>query len=120
MTKAANIILRLGVALAFLYPPFDALQNPDSWIGYFPSFLLGKIPDPILLHGFGIIETVIAIWILSGWKIFWPSLAAAAMLVGIVVFNMPQFEIVFRDLSIAAAALALAVDSYAKQEYKES
>lgn len=113
----SNLLLRVGVSLAFLYPPFDALANPDSWIGYFPKFVhlaaqpLG-VSDLVLLHGFGIIEVVIALWILSGKKIFWPSLAATAMLVAIVVFNLPQFEVLFRDLSIAAASLALAVGAW--------
>ncbi len=34
------------------------------------------------------------------------------MLVAIVVFNFSQFEVVFRDLSIAAASLALALDAW--------
>lgn len=107
--KISNLLLRVGVAFAFLYPPINALSNPDSWIGYFPKFIHGLAPDAVLLHGFGLIEVVIALWILSGKKIFWPSLAAALMLVTIVLSNLNNFEILFRDLSIAAMALALAV-----------
>jgi uncharacterized membrane protein YphA (DoxX/SURF4 family) len=105
----ADMVLRIGVAFAFLYPPINALSNPESWLGYFPPFTRGYLPDMTLLHAFGVIEVVIALWILSGKKIFWPSLAAAAMLLGIVVFNTNNFEVLFRDLSIAAAALALAI-----------
>ncbi len=101
----------MAVAFAFLYPPFDALRNPDSWIGYFPSFLHGYVPDLILLHGFGLVEIIIALWILSGRHIFWPSLAAFVMLCLIVLFNLPQMEILFRDVSIALIALALVVHS---------
>lgn len=111
-TKLATLILRVGVAFAFLFPPIDALTNPYSWIGYFPSFIHGVASDLVLLHAFGVVEAIIAIWILSGWRIFWSSAAATAMLVAIVVFNLPQFEVVFRDLSIAAMALALAVVSW--------
>ncbi len=102
-------LLRIGVAFSFLYPPLNALSDPNSWIGYFPPFLFGFVPDDVLLHGFGVIEVLLALWILSGWKVFWPSLIAAAMLVGIVLFNVPQMQVVFRDLSIAAMALALAL-----------
>ena len=105
----ADIVLRVGLAFAFLYPPLDAIVDPYSWIGYFPAFMHGFVPDMVLLHGFGLIEVVIALWILSGWKIFWPSLAALVLLLAIVAFNMPDFEVVFRDLSIAAIALALAI-----------
>ncbi|HEV7448994.1 MAG TPA: DoxX family membrane protein [Candidatus Paceibacterota bacterium] len=114
MTNAANLVLRIGVALAFLYPPVDALSNPDSWVGYFPQFVLNSgVPSQVLLHGFGIIEVVLALWILSGWRVMWPALLATLMLVGIVAFNLSQFEILFRDVSIAAGALALAVDAWA-------
>lgn len=116
MDRTANVILRIGAAFAFLYPPIDALFNADSWVGYFPRFLLASgIPPMVLLQGFGVVEIILALWILSGWKIFWPSLVAAAMLVAIVAFNFSQLEILFRDLSIAAAALALAADAYAKR-----
>ncbi len=107
--KTTDVLLRLGVAFAFLYPSIDAFSNPDSWIGYFPHFLKGYVPDLVLLHTFGAVEIVLALWILSGKKIFLPSLVAAGMLVAIVAFNLNGMEVVFRDLSIAAMALALAV-----------
>ena len=109
-----NLVLRIGVAFSFLFPPINALFDPYSWIGYFPRFVQGVLPDSVLLHGFGILEVIIALWILSGKRIFWPSLAAAAMLVVIVVFNPSQFQILFRDLSVAGMAAALAVLSYPK------
>lgn len=121
MHTAAQWLLRIGVAFAFLYPPFNALTNPDSWLGYFPQFLLASgIPSAVLLHGFGVIEVIIAVWILSGWRIEWPAAAAAAMLVAIVAFNFAQFEILFRDLSIALAAAALAADAYGKRKNGEA
>ena len=105
----AYLLLRLGVAFAFLYPPIDALFDPTSWISYFPHFMRGFVPDTLLLHGFGVLEVIIALWILSGKKIFLPSCVAAAILIAIVLFGLSDFQILFRDLSIAAAALALAV-----------
>src|SRR3989344_1907005 len=111
--KIANVLLRFGVAFALLYPPIDSLRNPDSWVGYFPSFVHtttqnAGIPDLVLLHTFGVFEVILALWILSGWRIFWPSLATAVLLCAIVVFNPSQLEVLFRDLAIAAVALALA------------
>lgn len=105
----SGLLLRVGVAFAFLYPPFDALSNPDSWIGYFPKFLHGIASDAVLLHGFGILEVIIALWILSGKKIFWPSLVAGLMLITIVFFNLNNFDVLFRDLAIAAMAFSLAL-----------
>lgn len=109
--QIADWVLRLGLAFAFLYPPLNALGDPNSWIGYFPQFTRGVVEDITLLHAFGVVEVIIALWILWGKYIFYPAAAAFAMLVGIVVFNPAEFQVVFRDLSIAAIALYLAIRS---------
>jgi len=106
-----NLILRVGLAFAFLYPPINALFDPNAWIGYFPSFLRGIVPDMVLLHSFGLVEVVIALWILSGWRIFLPAVGAALMLLSIVVMDFAEFQVVFRDLSIGAIAVALAIQN---------
>ena len=110
--KKATLLLRIAIAFAFLYPPYDTLFNPDSWITFFPQFMLGWAPSNELLWGWGIVEVVIALWILSGKKIFIPSLAATILLCLIVIFNLPLMEIVFRDLSLALVAATLAWWSY--------
>ncbi len=105
----ADLILRVGVAFVFLYPAIAGMINPTEWIGYFPKFMRGIIPDSFLLGGFEGVEVVIALWILSGKKIFWPSVVATLMLVSIVVFNGSNFEELFRDIGLAAATLSLAL-----------
>lgn len=108
--KIGQLVLRAGVALAFLYPPYDALTNPSSWVGYFPKFVLDFPLDPLItLHAFGVLEVIIAVWLLSGWKVRVPALIAAVLLLAIVGFNLPQFPILFRDVAIAFAALAIAI-----------
>jgi uncharacterized membrane protein YphA (DoxX/SURF4 family) len=113
--RLALFILRAGVTFAFLYPPINALMNPFDWIGYFPGFTRGIVPDMVLLHSFGAVEVIIALWILWGRKIFWPSVLATVMLVAIVAFNLSNFVVVFRDLSIAAASLSLALMNIPKR-----
>jgi cobalamin biosynthesis protein CobD/CbiB len=108
------ILLRLALALAFIYPPISAHFAPYDWIGYFPSFMRNIVSDQTLLGAWGILELVIGVWILSGKRIFIPSVLAAVLLVSIVLFNPSQFEVVFRDLSIAFVALALAFWSWGK------
>ena len=107
---ATHLTLRIGLAFAFLYPPYAALSDPISWQAYFPAFVHALPLSPIvLLHSFGVLEVVIALWLLSGWRIRLPASLAAVMLLGIVVFNWPQLDVLFRDLSIVAIALALAL-----------
>lgn len=104
-----ELLLRAAIAFSFLYPPIAALSDPDAWTGYFPGFILALGIDSLtLLHVFGALEGVIALWILFGRKVFFPSIVAAVLLMAIVVLNGIQFPILFRDVSIALAALALA------------
>lgn len=103
--------MRIAVAFAFLYPAVDAWFNPYSWIGYFPGFILDLAGNntELLLHGWGVLEIVLALWVLFGVRVFIPSIIMAAALIVVVVANPGQFPILFRDISIALAALSLAV-----------
>lgn len=106
----AHLTLRVGLAFAFLYPPYAALSDPLSWQAYFPAFVQALPVSPlILLHAFGLLEVAIALWLLSGWRIHFPAALAALMLLAIVAFNFAQIDVLFRDLAIAAMALALAL-----------
>lgn len=108
MPKAVERILRVGLAFSLIYPAVSAYLTPTSWIGYFPQFARELVSnDLVLLHSFGAIEIGIALWLLSGWRIFWSSLVAAALLVLIILFNTSQMDVVFRDISLLAMALAL-------------
>jgi uncharacterized membrane protein YphA (DoxX/SURF4 family) len=104
----AHLLLRVGLAFAFIYPPYAALSDPVSWAAYFPAFVHAiPLSATVLLHAFGVLEVVIALWLLSGWRIRVPATLAALMLLGIVFFNWSQLDVLFRDLALATVALAL-------------
>lgn len=106
----AEFLLRLAVASAYFYPPLAAIVAPDSWIGYVPPFLLDAAGsyDLVMLHVFGAAEFLLALWLLLGKRIFIPSVLAGLGLLGIVLFNLSQFDVLFRDVAVAFAAFALA------------
>lgn len=104
-----SLILRVALALSLLYPAIVGFINPLNWIGYFPSFLLNSSSGNLFLIVFGIFEIILALWILSGWKIIHSSSIAFVLLILIVLLNLSQFIILFRDVSIALSALALIV-----------
>ena len=104
-----DLLLRVGVAFAFVYPAISAFFNPLAWVGYFPVFVGDIIPIEIALLIFGVVEIVIAVWILFGKNIFVPSLIATVLLLAIVVVNWSQMNVVFRDIPIALMSLALAL-----------
>ena len=103
-------LLRCALAISFLYPPLSALAEPNAWIGYFPAFLvaLSPLPAEVLLHAFGAFEVALALWLLLARSARIPALIAGAILLTITLANPAQFLVLFRDLALALAALALA------------
>lgn len=113
---SVDFLLRAGVAFAFIYPAVAAWIDPLSWVGYFPASLRDAFPgdDLILLHLFGITELALAFWILVGRTILIPATLASVYLIAIILANLALFDIVFRDVSILAMTLALALSEYQK------
>ena len=109
------MLLRIGAAFAFLYPPLRALVDPITWLGYIPSFVrilptqLGfPVDAPVLLHTFGAVEVVLALWLLFARNVRIPAALMSLILLAIVAFNPADIDILFRDISIAMMTLALA------------
>src|SRR3989344_2356605 len=107
--KRVEGILRLSLSFPFIYAAMAGYFSPDDWASYFPGFVSNIMPPTLALGIFGLVELIIAIYILIGKKIFWPSIVAAAMLLGIVVSNPGGLSVLFRDLSIFGIAIALAI-----------
>lgn len=111
-----GLLMRLAVAFAFIYPAVSAWFDPDSWIGYFPGFLLDLAGNSseFLLHGWGAFEIALALWVLFGVRVYLPSIIMALALLAVVIVNPGQFPILFRDISIVLAALSLALVNWQK------
>ncbi len=108
--RLVSLILRLGLAFAFIYPPLAAFGNPQAWVGYLPLFISKTVPDEIVfLHIFGAFEIIIAIWFLWGRALFYPSIIAVFILALIIILNWAQISVLFRDISIILMAIALAI-----------
>jgi len=111
--KTAWLLVRVGIAFAFLYPAVMAHIDPEAWLSFFPQFVLNmNIPQALLLGGFSVVHAIIAFWILSGKKIFIPSLLAAFFLAGVLAFNWSGMDVLFRDISLLLVCLALAVKNW--------
>lgn len=111
-----DILLRVGLASVFLYAAVASFVKPLSWIGFFPAFMQHVFPGYLILNIFSVYEIVLALWILSGKKVFYAAILAALTLSGIIVFNLTILDIVFRDFAIIFAALALAALNYHKRD----
>lgn len=103
-----SLCLRIGLAFTFAYAGVDALIEPDVWIGFMPPFLMGVIPDKLLLDGFSLSQLVLAAAILWRKTSAYAGMVSALLLAGITLTSFGQMLIVFRDIGLAAMALALA------------
>ena len=72
-----------------------------------PGFLISIFPAKLLLVSFSIFEIVLAAMLFLGRKLVFASAIAAVMLTATTVFNLGVFDVVFRDVGLACAALAL-------------
>lgn len=110
-----SFLLRAGLCVVFLYAGISALFNPENWIGFVPQLVSVFIPRDIFLVIHGITDLVIGIWLISNFKPFWAGLVASLSLIAIILFNFVQLEIIFRDIAILFAALALMALTYRKK-----
>jgi hypothetical protein len=81
-----------------------------------PQFLRRLIDGNLLLNAFSVYELGLALWLISEKKTFYAALLAAATLAAIVITNITQLEIIFRDIAILFSALALAVLTREKKD----
>ena len=102
-----SFLIRAGLAFAFAYVALGSFLDPQSWIGFYPSIFSDNIPADIFLPIFSTAELALAAWLLAGFKTRFAGAFAAIALFVIVIFNTAQMDIVFRDISLALAALAL-------------
>lgn len=103
-----QLLLRIGLAIIFLYAAISSFTNPQDWVGYLPSFATDMVDARLLLHVFSVYEMLLAIFLLAGVLTRYVALLCAATLAGIVAFNSSLFAITFRDIALIFAALALA------------
>lgn len=113
--KLVTILLRISIASVFLYAAVAATLQPLNWIWYIPQFARDIFPGQYLLWGFSLYQVALSLWILSGKKTFYAASLASFTFIGIIVANLTDINVLFRDFAIFFASLALAVGSYKKK-----
>lgn len=100
------LILRFGLAFVFIYAGVKSLTDPTAWIGFVPLWAENFISREMFLTVHGAAEIIMAIGLISG--IWLPIFSGTAFLslISIAVFYGVD-EVTFRDVGLAAAALAL-------------
>jgi len=101
------LLLRAGLAVVFLYAAQASLLHPLEWAGYLPHVLARQADAVTLVKGMAVYEIVLAFWLLSGRYVRIAAALAALTMAGILVANIGQLIITFRDFGLLCTALAL-------------
>ena len=111
----AKYFLKIGLAFVFIYASVEIYLHPDNFLKYIPPFMMDFMPIDLFLDVFGVAEVLLAIWLLSGWKVQYPSIISFLLMVGIVVMNPEYFQVLFRNVAIGFGSLALAALEMARE-----
>jgi len=114
--STASLFLRVGIGFSFLYAGIAVFLDPNSWIGFVPGFIENLVSKELFLYAHGLFDFLLALWLISGKKTFYASILASLTMSGIVIFNLSSLDILFRDISILFAAIALALLSLKDKE----
>lgn len=113
-TKLASLFLRAGLFSAFSYAAVASFSDPAAWIGFFPAILRENVSGNALLFGFSGYELLLCVGFMTTRFTPYAAFLAGATLLGIILFNIGAFDLIFRDLAIFFAAAALFVLTYDK------
>lgn len=107
--KLATLMLRIGLAVVFLYAAISSIRNPDQWIMYVPSFTTRFMAAKTTLDAISVFQIVLAIVLLSGKFLRYAATLAAILFAVIIIFNLSSLLVTFRDIGLLFSAVALAL-----------
>lgn len=112
MKKTSFHVLRVGLAITFLWIGILILKNPEAWSGYLQPWAAGLLPIPIsqAMLGTAILDIIIGALLLVDFLTWLAALVGAIHLV-IVLTVSGITDITVRDIGLLVATLALMIDS---------
>lgn len=105
-----SLLLRIGLAFVFLYAGIASLQQPLEWEGYVPHLMASMFGVSTSLHLIAISEIGLGMWLLTGKYAKYAAALSAVMFAVIILVNLNQLLVTFRDVGLLFAALALYVN----------
>ena len=104
----SSLLLRVGLAFVFVFAAISLSLNPSEGMHFLPPFVSYFVSPSLFLTLFGVYEIILSVWLLSGKFSLYAGLIAATTLVVITGLNFSDFSVLFRNVAIVFAALALA------------
>lgn len=115
MNKTSFHILRVGLAVTFLWIGVLIFKEPEAWGGYLMPWTAGLLPIPIAqaMIGTAVLDIVIGGLLLFDYLVWLAALVGTIHLI-IVLTVSGITDITVRDIGILAATVALMADSLPK------
>ena len=111
MKKISYHVLRIGLAITFLWIGVLILQNPEAWGGYLQPWALKLIPGSLVnaMIATAILDILVGVCLL--FNIFtWIAALLGAFHLIVVLSTTFITEISARDIGLLFATLALAIE----------
>ena len=101
--------LRAGLVFVLLYAAITGLLHPEKYVKWVPPQIIDALSLhlPFFLNVFFGVEIVLALLLISKRWAYLGALVAAILLTGITLLNVDALDIVFRNVGLVCAALAL-------------
>src|SRR3989344_6043712 len=109
--RTSHLILRLSLAIVFLWFGVDKFFHPVYWINsWLPQFLINlgayfRISTSAMVYGVGVVELLIGISLVSNIFVDFFALVAAVLLTTVSLFYGFN-EVLVRDVGLIGALLA--------------
>lgn len=113
-------ILRVGVAITFLWIGILIIKNPEGWSGLVQPWAAGLLPVPLKLAmtATAILDISVGLVLLAGFLSWAAALVASAHL-ALVLTVTGINAITVRDIGLLAATIAIFINSFPKITMKK-
>ncbi|KKS77693.1 MAG: hypothetical protein UV74_C0013G0121 [Candidatus Woesebacteria bacterium GW2011_GWB1_43_14] len=104
-------ILRVGLAITFLWVGLLILKDPVGWGGYINDSFLTYFPVDIkmMMQTTAIFDLVVGLWLLLDYKLWVPASLAVIHLASVLLVSGIN-AITVRDIGLLSALLALLIE----------
>lgn len=112
MNKTSYNVLRVGLAITFLWIGILIFQSPEGWGAYMQPWAAGLLPFPLkeAMIGTAVLDIVIGVCLLVNFLPWVAALLGVAHL-AIVLVVSGITDITVRDIGLLVAMLAIAIES---------
>ncbi|MEK9175428.1 MAG: hypothetical protein AAB795_02425 [Patescibacteria group bacterium] len=112
MKKASFNILRVGLAITFLWIGILIFKAPEAWGGYLEPWAVNLLPIPLAqaILGTAILDIAIGILLLTDFFVWGAAIVGSLHLVVVLVVSGIT-EVTVRDIGILAGMLAIMIDA---------